>query len=84
MTPTDRTRTVPQATPDVSRLDALETKVDEIHAAVVGTAHAAGLGERVRQLESFARVIKGAAVACGTAVAIAWSQLAAGPKPPHP
>lgn len=85
----------PPRDPDVdARLSALEAsfavlaaagrKLDEIHAAIVGTPTEAGLGERVRALEAFVRVVKGAALACATAVAVAWSLFASGPKPPHP
>lgn len=65
-------------------LSAAVRKLDEIHAAVVGTPTEAGLGERVRALESFARAVKGVAMACATAVAVAWSMFMSGPKPPHP
>ena len=65
-------------------LNAATRKLDEIHAAIIGTATEPGLGERIRALEGFARVVKGAALACGTAVAVAWALVAAAPLPPHP
>jgi uncharacterized coiled-coil protein SlyX len=84
-------RRVPKATDYEARIAALENREEErdqtlkeIHAAVVGTAKDAGLAERIRALERFAKVITGAAYASALAVLAAWATFTGGPPRAHP
>lgn len=92
-------RRVPRAADLEARVSALEEeaaardkKIDEIHAAVVGTTKDAGLGERIRdhdrriaRLESFPKWAAGIGTVVLGGLASAWATFAGGPpRPPHP
>lgn len=63
-----------------ARVTGLESKIDDIHSAVVGTTQIAGMGERLRTLESAYKVITGIAYAAATSVVAGLAVMFGGHK----
>lgn len=63
-----------------TRMSSLEGKVDTILEAVVGTTQVAGMGERLRTLESAYKVITGIAYAAATSVVAGLAVMFGGHK----